>query len=146
MQAKALVDPFAYDEYREKQKKEKMEAKQASRITVLSLLWFAFLLLYVHLVKDSCSVLQIQKRLPKVNRLLAARLHIAEESEMENMDDTVGKKKSKKNRRLTSDILRDTRFAAMFENKVYAEYVMTNTISISFLRRSRTQFASNTFI
>ncbi|CAL9782433.1 unnamed protein product [Musa acuminata subsp. burmannicoides] len=90
--AKALVDPFAYDEYREKQKKERMEAKQASRIT-------------------------IQKRLPKVNRLLAARLHIAEESEMENMDDTVGKKKSKKNRRLTSDILRDTRFAAMFENK-----------------------------
>ncbi|RZS19589.1 hypothetical protein BHM03_00052007 [Ensete ventricosum] len=31
--AKALVDPFAYDEYREKQKKEKIEAKQASRIT-----------------------------------------------------------------------------------------------------------------
>ena len=92
---KGFGDPFAYDEYREKQKKEKMEAKQASHITVLSLLWFAFLLLYVHLVEDSCSVLQIQKRLPKVNRLLAARLHIAEESEMENMDDTVAKKEIK---------------------------------------------------
>ncbi|URD82642.1 NUC153 domain [Musa troglodytarum] len=85
--AKALVDPFAYDGYREKQKRDKMEAKQASRIA-------------------------IQKRLPKVKRLLAAHLHIAEESEMENMDDTVGIKKSKKNRGLTSDILRDTRFAS----------------------------------
>ncbi|KAJ8498823.1 hypothetical protein OPV22_009375 [Ensete ventricosum] len=59
----------------------------------------------------------IQKSLPKVNRLLAACLHIAEESEMETMDDTVAKKKSKKNRGLTSEILRDTCFAAMFENK-----------------------------
>ncbi|CAL9779248.1 unnamed protein product [Musa acuminata subsp. burmannicoides] len=89
---KGFGDPFAYDEYREKQKKEKMEAKQASHIT-------------------------IQKRLPKVNRLLAARLHIAEESEMENMDDTVAKKKSNKNRVLTSEIHRDAHFAAMFKNK-----------------------------
>ncbi|URD76256.1 Nucleolar protein [Musa troglodytarum] len=59
----------------------------------------------------------IQKRLAKVNRLLATRLHFAGESEMENMDDTVAQKKSKKNRGLTSEILRDTRFAAMFENK-----------------------------
>ncbi|RZR73552.1 hypothetical protein BHM03_00025620 [Ensete ventricosum] len=109
---------------------------------LLSLLWFAFLLLYVHLVKDSCSVLQIQKSLPKVNRLLAACLHIAEESEMETMDDTVAKKKSKKNRGLTSEILRDTCFAAMFENKVYAAYILTNTIGISFPRISRTQFAT----
>nr|XP_018684164.1 PREDICTED: uncharacterized protein LOC103995566 [Musa acuminata subsp. malaccensis] len=92
---KGFGDPFAYDEYREKQKKEKkekMEAKQASHIT-------------------------IQKRLPKVNRLLTARLHIAEESEMENMDDTVAKKKSNKNRVLTSEIHRDAHFAAMFKNK-----------------------------
>lgn len=42
LQAKALVDPFAYDEYREKQKKEKMELKQASRITVLFILIILF--------------------------------------------------------------------------------------------------------
>ncbi|CAL9073857.1 unnamed protein product [Musa textilis] len=96
IKAKALMDPFTYDEYRETQQKEKMEAKQASH---------------------SCLVLQIQKRLAKVNRLLATRLHFAGESEMENMDDTVAQKKSKKNRGLTSEILRDTRFAAMFENK-----------------------------
>ncbi|XP_064991981.1 uncharacterized protein LOC103995566 [Musa acuminata AAA Group] len=89
---KGFGGSFAYDEYREKQKKEKMEAKQASHIT-------------------------IQKRLPKVNRLLAARLHIAEESEMENMDDAVAKKKSNKNRVLTSEIHRDAHFAAMFMNK-----------------------------
>ncbi|KAG6486531.1 hypothetical protein ZIOFF_055107 [Zingiber officinale] len=92
--AKNLVDPFAYEEYREQQKKEKMEAKQASRIT-------------------------IQKRLPKVNRLLAARLHQEEEEEegMAEIDDIGAKKKSKKNKGLNTEILRDTRFAAIFEDK-----------------------------
>jgi ribosome biogenesis protein ENP2 len=45
----AVSNPFAYDEYRKKKLKEKMDAKNADRIT-------------------------IQKRLPKVNRALAARL------------------------------------------------------------------------
>lgn len=65
-------------------------------------------------------MLQIQKRLPKVNRLLAARLHQEEEEEeeMANTDDIGAKKKSKKNKGLNTEILRDTRFAAIFEDKV----------------------------
>ncbi|XP_073102570.1 uncharacterized protein [Elaeis guineensis] len=93
--AQALADPFAYDAYIEKRKQEKIDAERASRIT-------------------------IKKKLPKVNRLLAARLlekEAAEEAE-KNLDDADTKKKtSKKNRGLNSEILRDERFVAMFENK-----------------------------
>ncbi|PKU84456.1 nucleolar protein 10 [Dendrobium catenatum] len=93
--AQAIVDPFAYETYIEKKKQEKIEAERASRIT-------------------------IKRKLPKVNRLLAARLLENQEAEGEVMiaDDHNAKKKlSKKNRGLTSDILRDERFTAMFENK-----------------------------
>lgn len=34
LQAKALVDPFAYEEYIEQRKREKLEKELASRITV----------------------------------------------------------------------------------------------------------------
>lgn len=34
LQAKALVDPFAYDSYIEQRKREKLENERASRITV----------------------------------------------------------------------------------------------------------------
>ncbi|XP_038970616.1 nucleolar protein 10 isoform X2 [Phoenix dactylifera] len=93
--AQALADPFAYDAYIEKRKQEKIDAERASRIT-------------------------IKKKLPKVNRLLAARLHEkqeAEEAETKLEDADTKKKTSKKNRGLSSEILRDERFAAMFENK-----------------------------
>lgn len=66
-------------------------------------------------------VLQIKKKLPKVNRLLAARLlekQEEEEAEKKLDDADMKKKTSKKNKGLSSEILRDERFAAMFENKV----------------------------
>ena len=67
------------------------------------------------------SVLQIKRKLPKVNRLLAARILENEEAEdeMKDVDDPHTKKKSsKKKKALSSDILKDERFKALFENKV----------------------------
>ncbi|XP_059667403.1 uncharacterized protein LOC132312873 [Cornus florida] len=94
--AQSLADPFAYDTYREQRKQEKLEAERASRIT-------------------------IKRKLPKVNRILAARLLENEEAENEKKDadsaDT--KKTSKKKKGLSSEVLKDERFAAMFENKEF---------------------------
>uniref|UniRef100_A0A5B7AG30 Putative nucleolar protein 10 n=1 Tax=Davidia involucrata TaxID=16924 RepID=A0A5B7AG30_DAVIN len=108
--AQSLADPFAYDAYIERRKQEKLEAERASRIT-------------------------IKRKLPKVNRVLAAHLLENEEAENEKKDaesekkdaenekrdadsaDT--KKTSRKKKGLTSEVLTDERFAAMFENKDY---------------------------
>ncbi|KAA8517258.1 hypothetical protein F0562_017490 [Nyssa sinensis] len=99
--AQSLADPFAYDAYIERRKQEKLEAERASRIT-------------------------IKRKLPKVNRVLAAHLLENEEAENEKKDaenekkDADGvdtKKTSKKKKGLTSEVLKDERFASMFENK-----------------------------
>ncbi|XP_039118255.1 nucleolar protein 10-like isoform X2 [Dioscorea cayenensis subsp. rotundata] len=109
--AQALADPFAYDAYMEKRKQEKIEAERASRIT-------------------------IKRKLPKVNRLLAAHLLENEETkqaEQENVGE--GTIKKKKNKGLTSDILRDERFKAMFEDKDFeideqsAEYLSLHPLA-----------------
>ncbi|XP_054802199.1 uncharacterized protein LOC129305974 isoform X2 [Prosopis cineraria] len=93
--AKALADPFEYESYIEQQKQEKLEAERASRIT-------------------------IRRKLPKVNRALAARLLESEEAENEkDTDDDEAKKVSKKKKGLSMQDLRDDRFAAMFTNKDY---------------------------
>ncbi|XP_006423766.2 nucleolar protein 10 [Citrus clementina] len=95
--AKALVDPFAYESYIEEQKQKKLEQQRASRIT-------------------------LKRKLPKVNRGLAARLLENEEAENEKKDvddDDENKKKLKKKKALSSDVFKDERFAAMFENKDY---------------------------
>lgn len=69
--------------------------------------------------------MQIKRKLPKVNRLLAARALADEEAEdeMKDVDDAQKKKSSKKNKG-TSNILKDDRFKAMFENKVQIIYVL----------------------
>ncbi|XP_057735437.1 uncharacterized protein LOC130950854 [Arachis stenosperma] len=94
--AKALADPFEYEAYIEQQKREKMEAERASRIT-------------------------IRKKLPKINRKLAARLLKSEEAENENRDagDDENKKSSKKKKGLIMEDLQDERFKAIFTNKEY---------------------------
>ncbi|XP_075512811.1 uncharacterized protein LOC142548404 [Primulina tabacum] len=97
--AESLADPFAYDTYLERKKQEKLEAERATRIT-------------------------IKRKLPKVNRTLASRLL----EEDENHDDQKGtdgtdtlnvpdKKTSKKKKGLTREVLKDERFAPMFQNK-----------------------------
>lgn len=90
--AQSLSDPVAYDTYIEQQRKEKLEAERSSRIT-------------------------IKRKLPKVNRTLAARILENEEAEDEKKDADNAKKTSKKKKGLSSDVLKDERFAAMFENK-----------------------------
>lgn len=75
-----------------------------------------------------CFHLQIKRKLPKVNRLLAARLLEDEEAEAEaevnTVDDSSTKKKTSKKRKvLGSELLKDERFAVMFENKVLSTYL-----------------------
>ena len=68
------------------------------------------------------SSLQIKRKLPKVNHVPAARILEDEEAENEtkgaDADGDDIKKKSKKKKSLSSDVFKDERFAAMFENKV----------------------------
>ncbi|GMH01582.1 hypothetical protein Nepgr_003421 [Nepenthes gracilis] len=90
--AKAIVDPFAYDEYIEQKKKEKLEQMANTRIA-------------------------LRRKLPKVNRDLAARLMNNEaENEMKDADQA-DKKASKKRKGMSSEILKDPRFEEMFRNE-----------------------------
>ncbi|KAK2654321.1 hypothetical protein Ddye_014177 [Dipteronia dyeriana] len=92
--AKALVDPFAYESYQEDQKRRKLEEQRASRIT-------------------------LKRKLPKVNRGLAARILENEDdgTERKDADENENKKKSKKKKGLSSEVFKDERFADMFKNK-----------------------------
>ncbi|GAB4851743.1 hypothetical protein Ancab_031145 [Ancistrocladus abbreviatus] len=108
---KAIADPFAYDAYIEQRKKDKLEEMAKTRITV-------------------------RRKLPKVNRSLASRLLENEEAENERKDaDAADKKESKKKRGITTDILKDPRFAAMFENEAFeidehsAEYLALHPVA-----------------
>ncbi|KAF7804019.1 nucleolar protein 10 [Senna tora] len=94
--AKTLADPFEYEAYIEQQKQEKLEAERASRIT-------------------------IRRKLPKVNRALAARLLESEEVENDKKDagDDETAKVSKKKKGLRMEDLKDDRFAAIFKSKDY---------------------------
>lgn len=50
LQAKALVEPFAYDAYIEERKREKLENERVSRITVSY-----FHLIFEYFIKYNCS-------------------------------------------------------------------------------------------
>ncbi|EOA23553.1 hypothetical protein CARUB_v10016747mg [Capsella rubella] len=92
--AVAVAEPFAYDAYLERKKQEKLEAERTQRITK-------------------------KRRLPKVNRELAARLLVDDaEEEMKTAEDEEATKKVSKKKKpiLGSEILGDSRFTAMFEN------------------------------
>lgn len=70
-------------------------------------------------VLDFFLFLQIRKKLPKVNRQLAAR--ILENGEAENEykgADVEIKKTSKKKKGISSEIFKDERFAEMFRDEV----------------------------
>ncbi|GFP81275.1 nucleolar protein 10 [Phtheirospermum japonicum] len=96
--AQSLAEPFAYESYIEKRKQEKIEAERASRIT-------------------------IKRKLPKVNRTLAAKILEEEDEQNEkkaaadvaaDIAATDAKKTTKKKKGLTSDVLKDERFKDMF--------------------------------
>jgi ribosome biogenesis protein ENP2 len=92
--ALAVIEPFAFDDYLERRKQEKLEEQRTQRITK-------------------------KRRLPKVNRDLAARLH-GDESEEENKtaeDGEATKKVLKKKKPiLTDEHFVDGRFGSMFQN------------------------------
>ncbi|CAA7391883.1 unnamed protein product [Spirodela intermedia] len=93
--ARALANPFEYEEYIEKKKEEKLEAERAARIT-------------------------IKRKLPKVNRSYAASiLHNpeAEEGDIDKDDASEKKKSSNKRKVVRTELLKDERFSAMFEDK-----------------------------
>jgi ribosome biogenesis protein ENP2 len=102
--AKAVSDPFAYEEYKKKKIQEKLEAERGDRV-------------------------QIKSQLPRVNRELAQKLlreervldKEAKNKEDDDEDDGANEQKrnahkSKKSRRPKISLLRDERFKAMFEN------------------------------
>lgn len=64
--------------------------------------------------------MQVRKKLPKVNRALAARLLESEEAENEkrDADDDETKKASKKKKGLNMQDLQDERFKALFTDEV----------------------------
>ncbi|CAN6898427.1 unnamed protein product [Brassica oleracea] len=93
--ALTVADPFAYDKYLEDKKQDKLEADRSQRITK-------------------------KRRLPKVNRDLAATLQNEEDAEEEKKsveDEEAAKKASKKKKLgLSDENFTDGRFGAMFQN------------------------------
>ncbi|GAB2227918.1 hypothetical protein Droror1_Dr00009747 [Drosera rotundifolia] len=92
--AKEMASPFVYTDYIEQKKKEKLEKMYQSRIT-------------------------LRRKLPKVNKVLAAQLLENQEAVNEKQDSDIAadKKPSKKKKGLSSDILEDSRFADMFKDE-----------------------------
>ncbi|XP_042060684.1 nucleolar protein 10-like [Salvia splendens] len=98
--AQSLAEPFAYESYIEKRKQEKSQSERENRIT-------------------------IKRKLPKVNRTLAARLLDAEKEQNDDKDADVAetqektgaKKGPKRKRGLTTEVLKDERFTSMFEDE-----------------------------
>ena len=90
--AKAIAEPFSYDDFKKKKVKEKLDEERKSRITV-------------------------KKKAPKVNALLAARLGTADaEGVVDDVDedgDDVGTIAP------GGSLLEDDRFAAMFKEKEF---------------------------
>ncbi|XP_064542111.1 nucleolar protein 10 [Drosophila montana] len=82
--AKAVVEPFAFDRFRKEKVRQEIESERKSR-------------------------LQIESKLPKVNKELALKI----------MDEQANPSNSAKQRNMPS-LLQDTRFKAMFENSDFA--------------------------
>ena len=89
--AKAIAEPFSYEDFKKKKIKEKLEEERTSRITV-------------------------KKKAPKVNAMLAARIGTAEREDVEGVDedgDDVGVVAP------GGSLLDDDRFAAMFKDEQF---------------------------
>lgn len=82
--AKAVVEPFAFDRFRKEKVRQEIESERKSR-------------------------LQIESKLPKVNKELALKI----------MDEQANPSNSAKQRNMPS-LLQDSRFKAMFENTDFA--------------------------
>lgn len=95
VKAKAMANPFAYEEHRQKAIREKLDAERAARISV-------------------------KKKLPKVNRELAARLLAGAGAEEEITEaPSEGAKKDSQRKKQNISLLKDDRFAAIFKNEAF---------------------------
>lgn len=87
--------------------------------TILACHYFNMFLIFI--VFLSTFLLQVKRKLPKVNRRLANQILEEEEAETEKKDEedvNKTKKASKKKKGLSSEIFQDERFANMFKNEV----------------------------
>ncbi|KAL5726504.1 hypothetical protein ACHQM5_009543 [Ranunculus cassubicifolius] len=102
--AQALANPTAEEDLREKWKKEKIEKERVSRIAMV-------------------------RKVPKVNRQIAAKIHENEEDQEDEPkeDDGAEKtKKSSKKKKGPSKEFEDERFRGIFENKDFEVDVNSN--------------------
>ncbi|KAL0043459.1 hypothetical protein WJX79_005231 [Trebouxia sp. C0005] len=88
--ARALAEPFAYDTYRQQRVQQKMEQDRKSRIGIV-------------------------KKLPKVNKKMAAQAMLQQAAEEAAPAETSNKK-----RKVLPSVLEDDRFKAMFEDPSFA--------------------------
>lgn len=103
--AKAIANPFAYEEYREKQRQAKINQARESRIRAVD----------------------AAKSIPKVNPKLASRLQaLAEKDDDAGADEELNvgggrirEKKTEKKLKKTASILTDDRFKELFKNPEY---------------------------
>lgn len=87
------------------------------------------MVLYLACLTDVYFLMQIKRKLPKVNRGLAAKILENEDEENEKKIAEIDKneKKSKKKKGLTSEIFKDERFEAMFKKEVkQTNYLLTH--------------------
>ncbi|DBB18809.1 TPA: hypothetical protein ACH3X3_000404 [Trebouxia sp. C0006] len=88
--ARALAEPFAYDTYRQQRVQQKMEQERKSRIGIV-------------------------KKLPKVNKKMAAQA-----LQQQAADEAAPAETSNKKRKVLPSVLEDDRFKAMFEDPSFA--------------------------
>ncbi|KAH7387446.1 hypothetical protein KP509_16G023700 [Ceratopteris richardii] len=91
--AKSMVDPFAYETYRKQRIQEKLDAERANRIT-------------------------IKRKLPKVNKELAARL-LADAGNSAESESEDNRNKKRKKKVKMPNLLEDDRFKAMFTDQAF---------------------------
>ncbi|DBA73463.1 TPA: hypothetical protein ACH3X1_011491 [Trebouxia sp. C0004] len=88
--ARALAEPFAYDTYRQQRVQQKMEQERKSHIGIV-------------------------KKLPKVNKKMAAQAMLQQAA-----DEAAPAETSNKKRKVLPSVLEDDRFKAMFEDPSFA--------------------------
>jgi hypothetical protein len=132
-----MVDPFAYEAYRQQRVQEKLDAERASRITVTILTFWTLrtglLLFYEYVIvidfsfemQYQLALLQVKKKLPKINKELALRLMTAKdrrggraEAVVDDDGETVQDGQSVGANAAGQNVLTDERFSALFKEEV----------------------------
>ncbi|KAJ3306289.1 hypothetical protein HDV03_000211 [Kappamyces sp. JEL0829] len=115
--AKAIANPFQFDEYKKKMVQKKLEEKRASRISA-------------------------HKKLPKVNTELAAEFLSEDDSEAESGDEQKKKSKKKKD---GINLLQDDRFKSMFSDAEFQVDTSTYEYKLHHPSESQTKATARKF-